>query len=101
VTVDILGRGRVTFTADKSHLLTLAYASTVHKCQGSEFPLVVVVLTRGHYVMLQRNLLYTAITRAKRHLVVVHQPGALERAVQNDRIAERHSRLAERLRTGA
>ena len=98
VEVDVIGTGRVKFEGDKGKILTLAYASTAHKAQGSEFPLVVVVLTRGHYVMLQRNLLYTSITRAKEHLVAIHQPGSIERAVRNDKIAERYSLLAERLR---
>jgi exodeoxyribonuclease V alpha subunit len=77
--------------------LELAYASTVHKAQGSEFPLVVAVCVKNHYIMLQRNLLYTAYTRAKSRLVVICQPEAVEIAVRNDRIQERYSRLRERL----
>ncbi len=78
--------------------LTLAYAITVHKSQGSEYPAVVVPLTREHAILLQRNLLYTAITRAKRVCVLVGQPRALEIAVRNDRVAHRNTALAERLR---
>ncbi len=78
--------------------LHLAFASTIHKAQGGEFPVCIVVLTRQHWIMLQRNLLYTAITRAKKHLVIIYQPGAIERAVRNNKIAARNSRLAERLR---
>lgn len=78
--------------------LTLAYATTVHKAQGSEFPLVIVVCTRQSYIMLQRNLLYTAVTRAKNKLVLIGQADAIKRAVANDRIAERNGRLAELLR---
>ncbi|MGB9903675.1 MAG: ATP-dependent RecD-like DNA helicase [Desulfotomaculales bacterium] len=77
--------------------LELAYASTVHKAQGSEFPLVIAVCVKNHYIMLQRNLLYTAYTRAKSRLIVVCQPDAVEIAVRNDRIQERYSRLRERL----
>lgn len=106
VTVDIAGGGcgRVSFDAETAGILTLAYASTIHKAQGGEYPCVIVVLTRQHYIMLQRNLLYTAITRARERLIVIHQPGegrkpgAIERAVNNDQIAERYSRLGERLR---
>lgn len=82
-------------------ILQLAFASTIHKAQGGEYPVCVVVLTRQHWVMLQRNLLYTAVTRAKKQLVIIHQTGALERAVRNNKIAHRNSRLAERLRGGA
>jgi exodeoxyribonuclease V alpha subunit len=77
--------------------LTLAYAVTVHKSQGSEYPAIVVPLVREHYMLLQRNLLYTAITRAKRLCVLVGQPRALEVAVRNDRVALRNTGLAERL----
>ena len=90
----------VDFAEENRGLLQLAYASTIHKSQGSEFPLVIVALTRGHWIMLQRNLLYTAITRAKRHLVVVCQADAVRRAVVNSRIDERLSWLAVRLRGG-
>jgi exodeoxyribonuclease V alpha subunit len=77
--------------------LTLAYAVTVHKSQGSEYPAIVVPLVREHYMLLQRNLLYTAITRAKRLCVLIGQPRALEVAVRNDRVALRNTALAERL----
>ncbi len=77
--------------------LILAYAVTVHKSQGSEYPAVVIPLTREHAMLLQRNLLYTAITRAKRLCVLVGQPRALEWAVKNDRVAHRNTGLAERL----
>lgn len=66
--------------------------------QGGEYPVCIVVLTRQHYIMLARNLLYTAVTRAKKTLVIIHQEGCLKQAVRNNRIAARNSRLAERLR---
>ncbi len=78
--------------------LILAYAVTVHKSQGSEYPAIVLPLTREHYMLLQRNLLYTAITRARRLCVLVGQPRALELAVRNDRVAHRNTGLAERLK---
>ncbi len=77
--------------------LVLAYAVTVHKSQGSEYPAIVLTLVSQHYMLLQRNLLYTAITRAKRLCVVIGQPRALEVAVRNNRVALRNTGLAERL----
>src|SRR5450759_4454179 len=77
--------------------LVLAYAVTVHKSQGSEYPVVIIPLVTQHRMLLQRNLLYTAITRAKRFCVLVGQPHALEIAVRNDRVAWRNTGLAERL----
>src|SRR5581483_8738173 len=77
--------------------LVLAYAVTVHKSQGSEYPAVILPLFKEHRMLLQRNLLYTAITRAKRFCVLVGQPYALELAVYNDRVAQRNTALAERL----
>ena len=77
--------------------LVLAYAVTVHKSQGSEYPVVIIPLVNQHRMLLQRNLLYTAITRAKRFCVLVGQPYALEMAVRNDRVALRNTGLAERL----
>ena len=77
--------------------LVLAYAVTVHKSQGSEYPAVVLTLVNQHYMLLQRNLLYTAITRAKRLCVIVGQLRALEAAVRNNRVALRNTGLAERL----
>ncbi|MCP4594417.1 MAG: ATP-binding domain-containing protein, partial [bacterium] len=77
--------------------LVHAYAMSVHKSQGSEYPAVVVSVSTQHYVMLQRNLLYTAITRAKRLVVLVGTRKAVGIAVNNARVRERHSGLCERL----
>jgi exodeoxyribonuclease V alpha subunit len=81
--------------------LVLAYACSIHKSQGSEYPAVVVPVHTQHYVMLQRNLLYTALTRAKRLVVVVGTRKALAIAVKNDRIQDRYTHLAHRLETAA
>lgn len=78
--------------------LVLAYAVTIHKSQGSEYPAVVIPLVQQHYMLLQRNLLYTAITRAKRLCIIIGQPRALEVAVRNNRVTLRNTGLAERLR---
>jgi exodeoxyribonuclease V alpha subunit len=76
--------------------LTLAYASSIHKAQGSEYPAVVVVLLTSHFVMLSKNLLYTAVTRGKRLVVLVCDPRAITLALAEDRRDERRTRLAER-----
>ena len=78
--------------------LVHAYAVSVHKAQGSEFPAVVIPLLTTHYMMLQRNLLYTAVTRAQKLVVLVGSPRAISIAVGNNRAKERYSGLAERLR---
>ena len=77
--------------------LVHAYAISVHKSQGSEFPAVVIPVLTGHYMMLQRNLLYTAVTRAQRLVVLVGQPKAIGIAVGNDKEARRYSGLTARL----
>ncbi len=78
--------------------LSLAYAATVHKAQGSEYPAVVMPLLMGHYMLLQRNVLYTAITRARKYVVLVGETRAIRRALSNNRVAQRHTRLAARLK---
>jgi len=77
--------------------LTHAYAISVHKSQGSEYPVVVMPILTQHYMMLQRNLLYTAVTRARRMVVLVGTRKAIAIAVRNDKIAQRNSALAWRL----
>ncbi len=93
--------GRRSYEADALDALTLAYASTIHKAQGSEFPCVIVVLANAHHVLLSRALLYTAVTRAKQLVVLVGDPRAMRRAAQTTRDTESFSRLAERLRDDA
>ncbi len=80
--------------------LVLAYAMSVHKSQGAEFRAVVMPLTTQHYMMLQRNLLYTAITRARELVILVGTKQALGMAVRNNRVAERHTTLSQRIRAG-
>ena len=77
--------------------LELAYAMTIHKSQGSEFPTVVLALLPGPPQMMVRNLLYTAVTRAKERVVLVGSEGVLRRMVENDKTAKRYSALGERL----
>ena len=102
LTVDF-GDGRdggreVEFEFEHLELLKLAYASTIHKAQGSEFKLVILALCSQHYIMLQRNLLYTGMTRAKDKLILVGDSKSVAMAVKNSKIEERLSRLSERVR---
>ena len=78
--------------------LVPAYAISVHKAQGSEYPAVVMPVTMQHYLLLQRNLLYTAVTRAKQLVVLIGAPKALWIAVRNAKVAERYTSLSDRLR---
>ncbi|MCB0025566.1 MAG: ATP-binding domain-containing protein, partial [Caldilinea sp.] len=80
--------------------LTHADAVSVHKSQCSEFPAVVLPLLTTHYLMLQRNLLYTAVTRARRLVVIVGQPRAISLAVRNNDVMQRYTGLTERLLAG-
>ncbi len=96
MTVTIDGRAVVYDFLELDELVH-AYAISVHKSQGSEFPAVVIPILTTHYMMLQRNLLYTAVTRAKRLVVLVGQPKAIAIAVQNNKVAERFTGLTERL----
>jgi exodeoxyribonuclease V alpha subunit len=78
--------------------LSLAYAVTIHKAQGSEYPIVVMPFTMSHFVMLQRNLLYTGVTRAKKILVLVGEKRAVYYAIKNETTTGRNTCLAQRLR---
>ena len=77
--------------------LVHAYATTIHKSQGSEYPIVVMPVLMNHYVMLQRNLIYTGITRAKKILVMVGTKKALSYAIRNVTVKKRNTLLKERL----
>ena len=87
----------VAYEAHELDALTLAYCVSIHRAQGSEYPCIVLPLLTQHYLLLQRNLLYTAITRAKRLCVIVGDPRALRSAVENDALAARNTGLANRL----
>jgi len=78
--------------------LALAYAITIHKAQGSEFPAVIIPLAMQHYLLLQRNLIYTGVTRGRQLVVLVGQKKALAVAVRNNRTEERFSGLLARLK---
>ncbi len=96
VSVEFDGR-RVGYEFSELDELVHAYAVSIHKSQGCEFPVVVIPLLTQHFRMLQRNLLYTGVTRARRLVVLVGNKKAIAIAVHNDRIAQRNTRLAQRL----
>ncbi|HZJ70121.1 MAG TPA: ATP-binding domain-containing protein, partial [Planctomycetota bacterium] len=97
LTIDFEGRS-VEYGLDALDQLEPAFAITCHKSQGSEFPAVVLPIVGAHSMMLRRNLVYTAFTRARRVLCAVGQWRALHAAVAAAGSGQRHSRLAERLR---
>ncbi len=88
----------VEYDAGELDEVVLAYATTIHKSQGSEYGIVVVPLVTQHFMMLQRNLLYTCVTRAKKAIVIVGTKKALAIAVKNNKVKSRNSRLVERLK---
>jgi exodeoxyribonuclease V alpha subunit len=98
ILVDTDEGGPLTIPYGETATLRLAYAISVHKAQGCEVPVVVGVCHRSHARMLSRPLLYTAITRARNHCVLIGDPAALEMAIGRDDSGARHSALAERLR---
>ncbi|MBE9519891.1 MAG: AAA family ATPase, partial [Proteobacteria bacterium] len=98
--VNFAGRKLVYELADLNELV-LAYAVTVHKSQGSEFPCVIIPIHTTHYPLLQRNLLYTGVTRGKKLVVLVGSKKAINIAIRNNRIVDRYTRLKERLFSGS
>ncbi len=94
--VDFYGK-RVEYSFDQLEELVLAYAMTIHKSQGNEFKAVIVPVTMSHYIMLQRNLFYTAVTRAREHLILVGDKKALAVALRNADVRERHTKLKRKL----
>ncbi len=88
---------RVDYEFSEADELVHAFAMSVHKAQGSEYRAVVIPILTQHFLLLQRNLLYTGVTRAKQLVVLVGTPKAIAIAVRNDKVAQRNSRLAQRL----
>jgi exodeoxyribonuclease V alpha subunit len=105
VTVDIEDYGDATRRVDipmkiADEMIKMAYAITVHRAQGLEYPLVIMPFLKAHgKMLLQRNLLYTAMTRAKRKVIILGQASALEAAIANDKIQRRNTMFAERIRS--
>jgi exodeoxyribonuclease V alpha subunit len=98
--LDFDGR-TATYDWSDADQLTLAYVVSIHKAQGSEFPVVVMPIVTQHYTMLQRNLLYTAITRARKLCVLAGSPRAISMAVRNNKVAHRFTALESRLERGS
>ncbi len=96
-----MDNGLVSYEFGELDELVHAYAISIHKSQGSEYPAVVIPFLTQHYVMLQRNLLYTAVTRGKKLVIIVGSHRAIAMAVKNDKTGKRWTRLAERLKRGA
>jgi exodeoxyribonuclease V alpha subunit len=92
-TVDFGGELIVDYAVDEADQLTLAYAATIHKSQGSEYEAVVIALMPQHSIMLRRNLLYTAVTRGRKLVVIVGDRASVEKAVRTGRGGERCTRL--------
>ncbi len=98
VEVDFEGK-RVLYEAADLNEVVLAYAVTVHKSQGSEFPCVIIPLHTTHFPLLQRNLIYTAVTRGKNLVVLVGSKKAIHIAIQNNRVVKRYTMLKEKLQS--
>jgi exodeoxyribonuclease V alpha subunit len=96
IQVDFYGR-LIPYDLDEPDEISLAYATSIHKSQGSEYPVVVIPLHTSHYVMLHRSILYTAITRGKQMVVLVGSKKALAMAIKNVRVERRFTGLKERL----
>ena len=94
---DTDGERIIDYESEELDQLTLSYAISVHKSQGNEYPVVIMPVTTQHFLMLQRNLLYTAVTRAKKMAVIIGAKKAIAIAVRNNRIEERHSLLQQRI----
>ena len=89
---------RHTFDRGEFGDLGLAYAISIHKSQGSEYPVVIIPLLKGHFMMLQRNLLYTAITRGRKRVIIVGEPAAYAMAVRNSESKQRITHLQQKIR---
>ena len=87
----------VTYNKTDMDELVLAYVSTIHKSQGSEYPIVIIPITRSHYNMLQRNLIYTGVTRSKEICILVGQLDMLNYAIGNTKYSVRNTYLKELL----
>lgn len=98
VSVDVIGGEEIELSGDGLDDLALAYAMTVHKSQGSEFKTVILALPYMQ-IMLKRNLLYTAITRAKKRITIISEPRAIAVSISRDETGKRNSRLKERIKS--
>jgi len=93
------GEREVTYDYADLNEITLAFATTIHKSQGSEYPIVILPVFMQHYIMLSRNLIYTGVTRARKLVIVVGAQKAISLAVKQVKDQERYTLLAHRLMT--
>jgi exodeoxyribonuclease V alpha subunit len=96
VIVSFDGR-EVSYVFSELDEIVLAYAVSIHKSQGSEYPAVIIPILTQHYILLQRNLIYTAVTRGKKLVVLVGTKKALQIAINNDKTERRYTYLRQRL----
>ena len=94
--VNMNGR-EIVYSQEDFEDLYLAYATTIHKAQGSEYDVVIIPLTTQHYIFLQRNIIYTAITRARKKVIIIGTPRALYLAIKRNITQKRNSKLKERI----
>ena len=97
VTVEFSGNRIAEYGLEEMSHMELAYATTVHKAMGSEFDIVIMPILRSHYIMLNRNIVYTAITRAKEQVIPVGQKKALIMAILKKATGKRNTQLGERI----
>lgn len=98
ITIKLLDGSECSYTEDEMETMEHSYCISIHKSQGGEFPVVIIPLLREHYIMLRRNLLYTAISRAKEKVVLVSQPQAVYTAIHKCDVDRRYTVLADRIR---
>jgi exodeoxyribonuclease V alpha subunit len=94
ITIDFYGN-KVIYDYEDLDQITLAYATTIHKSQGSEYPAVIIPITMQSYMMLRRNLVYTAITRGRKLVVIIGEKKAFAMAVKDGKSSNRYSRLKD------
>lgn len=97
VLIDFEGK-KVSYDLSDLDEIVLAYAMTIHKSQGSEYPVVIIPLLTLHYPMLQKNLIYTGVTRGKKLVIIVGQEKALESSINNRNLQRRRSLLEKNLK---
>ena len=97
ITIEFSGNRTVEYGMEEMAHMELAYATTVHKAMGSEFDIVIMPVLRSHYIMLNRNIVYTAITRAKEQVIPVGQKKALVMAILKKTTGKRNTLLGERI----
>ena len=97
ITIEFSGKRMVEYGMEDMAHMELAYATTVHKAMGSEFEIVIMPILRSHYIMLNRNIVYTAITRAKEKMISIGQKKALVMAILKTATGKRNTMLGERI----